>query len=61
MSFVAGALLLELLPDEAAAFACFASAARDALPGYYAPGMTALQVDQEVRGIRMGGGLEPVV
>jgi len=50
MSFVAGAFLLQLLPDEAAAFGCFAAAVRDMLPGYYAPTMTALQVDQEVGG-----------
>ncbi|KIZ03171.1 hypothetical protein MNEG_4786, partial [Monoraphidium neglectum] len=48
MSFVAGALLLQLLPDEAAAFGCFAAVVRDVLPGYYAPTMTALQVDQEL-------------
>jgi hypothetical protein len=53
MSFVAGAFLLEMLPDEAGAFACFTAAVRDCLPGYYAPTMTALMVDQEVRG---GGG-----
>lgn len=54
MSFVAGALLLELLPDEAAAFGCFAAVVRDVLPGYYAPAMTALQVDQEVRRLAVG-------
>jgi hypothetical protein len=51
MSFVAGAFLLELLPDESAAFACFAAAVHDCLPGYYAPTMTALMVDQEVGGL----------